>query len=312
MDKDVFKSRIRLRHLDCFVVVAQERNLGKAAARLRLTQPAVSKTLTELEEIVGVRLLERNRQGARLTRDGEAFLAHAVPVLEALDAARAAVGGPQAPHAEAVYVGALPTVAPDLLPPALQRFRQDWPQARVSVLTAANTQLLQMLKGGEVDFVLGRLADPQMMIGLAFELLYVDPLVLAVRPGHPLAGAARLSLQQVIACPVIVSAPGTIPRHNTESFLQSHGLKVPPNCVDTLSVSVARGLCRCSDAVWFTPAGAVRDDLASGVLQALAVPTKGTEEPVGLLLRSDGSRGAAANALIQMLRAVATERRAPV
>ncbi len=309
MDKDLFKSRIRLRHLDCFVTVAQERNLGRAAARLKLTQPAVSKTLSELEEIVGARLLERDRQGARLTRDGETFLAHAIPVLDALDAARGAVGAQQAAQAETVFVGALPTVAPDLLPPALRQFRTLYPNAKVTVQTAANAPLLQMLKSGEVDFVLGRMADPQMMIGLAFELLYMDPLVLAVRPGHPLAATGKASLQRVAEFPAIVSSRGTIPRHSTESFLQSHGLKVPPNCTETLSVSVARRLCAQSNSVWFTPLGAVRDDLQGGTLVRLPVATEGSEEPVGLLLRSEGSRSAPAEELIRILRAAAAGRR---
>ncbi|WJJ93775.1 LysR family transcriptional regulator [Neopusillimonas aromaticivorans] len=83
-------NRVRLRHLQCFVTVAQEQNLGKAAERLNLSQPAVSKTLTELEQMAGQQLVVRGRFGARLTTDGEHFLAHALSVTEALDdAARA-------------------------------------------------------------------------------------------------------------------------------------------------------------------------------------------------------------------------------
>lgn len=309
MEKDLFKSRIRLRHLDCFVAVAQERNLGRAALRMNLTQPAISKTLSELEQIVGARLLERNRQGARLTRDGEIFLAHAVPVLEALDAARNAVGPQQAPQTEAVYVGALPTVAPDLLPGALQLFRASHPDARVTIHTAANAPLLQMLRAGEVDFVLGRMADPQMTVGLAFELLYMEPLVLVVRAGHPMAAKARPALNDVVRYPLIVAAKRTIPRHNTESFLQSRGLKLPPNCTETLSVSVAQRIAAQSDAVWFTPAGAARDLVANGLLKQLKVATTGTEEPVGLLHRSEGNQSSAAKDLMRILRDAASVRR---
>src|SRR5579871_1778642 len=73
-------SRIRLRHLTCFVVVAQERTLAAAAARLHLSQPAVSKTLAELEELAGRRLVERGRAGTQLTSAGEEFLRYAVDV----------------------------------------------------------------------------------------------------------------------------------------------------------------------------------------------------------------------------------------
>lgn len=309
MEKDLFKSRIRLRHLDCFVSVAQTRNLGKAATKMRLTQPAVSKTLTELEEILGVKLLERNRLGARLTREGETFLAHAVAVLDALNAAKVAVGMEQTPQSEAVYVGALPTVAPDLLPAALGEFRRGHPHARVVAQTATNAVLLQMLKAGEIDFALARMADPEMMAGLSFELLYVEPLALAVRPGHPLAAMGTVSLNEAIAYPIVVSPKGTTPRHNTESYFQSRGLRLPSNCTETLSVSLARQVTRESDAVWFTPVGAVRADFADGTLVRLAAPTEGTEEPVGLLHRSEGALAAPALAFMGLLRGLAVARR---
>ena len=309
MNNPIIKSRVQLRHLDCFVSVAQTRNLGKAAANMRVTQPAISKTLTELEGIVGVKLLERNRLGTQLTREGETFLTHAVAVLDALNVLKGAVGVEQEPQSEVVYVGALPTVAPDLLPLALAEFRRRHPHARVVVQTATNPGLLQMLKAGEVDFALARMADPEMTVGLSFEMLYVEPLVLAVRPGHPLAAAGAVSLSEVIAYPVVVSAKGTIPRHNTESYFQSRGLKLPSNCTETLSVSLARQITRQSDAVWFTPVGAVRADLAERGLARLATPTEGTEEPVGLLHRSEGAPAAPALALMGLLRELAAARR---
>lgn len=284
---DLFTSRIRLRHIHCFVSVAQERNLGRAAGKLRLSQPAISKTLSELEAIVGVKLFERGRLGAQLTTYGEAFLTHALPVLEALDAAGKAVSANQAPKLEAVHIGALPTVGPDLLPPALARFRAAHPQTRVVLHTATNAPLLDQLKAGELAFVLGRMAEPQMMMGLAFELLYVEPLALVARTGHPLAAASSVSLHDVVGFPLVVPAKGTIPRHNTESYLHSWGLTLPPNCTETQSVSIARLITRQSDSIWFTPVGAVRDDLDHQALVQLAISTKGTEEPVGLLHRSD-------------------------
>jgi pca operon transcription factor PcaQ len=310
MERDLFKSRVRLRHLDCFVCVAQTRNLGRAAAKLSLSQPAVSKTLNELEEIVGAVLLERNRQGAKLTRDGEAFLAHALTVLDALQAAGAAVGPQRIRQREALRIGALPTVAPDLLPGALLRFRQHYPDARVAVQTATNAALLGMLKAGEIDVAVARMADPELLVGLSFELLYVEPLVAAVRPGHPLAGKKGVTLQEVLAYPALVAAQGTIPRHNTESYFASRGLKLPANCTETLSISLARQLTRLSDSVWFAQLGAVRAEIRDGSLAALPLSTDGAEEPVGLAQRSDAGLSAATLALVAALREEAAQRRA--
>jgi LysR family pca operon transcriptional activator len=308
MEKDLFSNRIRLRHIRCFVSVAQERHLGRAADKLSLSQPAMSKTLAELEEIVGVKLFERGRLGASLTRDGEGFLTHAVAVLEALDGARRSVRAEDG-TAEAVHVGALPTVGPDLLPTALDIFRRKRPDAKVVIQTTANAPLLEMLKAGEVDFVLGRMADPQMLVGLSFELLYVEPLAIVVRADHPLAAARAVSLNDVVGHPLIVSAKGTIPRHNTESFFQSRGLKLPANCIETLSVSVARLIALRSDAAWFTPIGAVRQDLEQKLLIRLPVSTDGTEEPVGLLRRSEGNLTFSALEFMRILRETATIRR---
>lgn len=309
MEKDLFKSRIRLRHLHCFLAAAQEGNLRRAADKLHLTQPAISKTLSELESIVGTKLLERNRQGAQLTRDGEQFLPRALSVLEAIDTIGSAIGPEQEQADEPIYIGALPSVAPDLIPQVLQAFRQRHPNAKVLIQTAANAPLLQMLKAGEVDFVLGRMADPQMMVGLSFELLYMEPLLFAVRNGHPLAKKASPSLNDIVAYPFVISPTGTIPRHNAESYLRSRGFAMPANCTETLSVSVARQIVRLSDAVWFAPAGAVRGGAEEGALTHLDVSTEGTEEPVGLLLRSEGTLKDAAKEFVGLLRGMETNRK---
>jgi len=306
---DQFNSRIRLRHIQCFVAVAQEQHLRKAAERLHLSQPAVSKTLAELEGLVGVRLMERGRFGARLTRDGQAFLTHALSVLDALEGARRAVGDAGEAAHESVHIGALPTVAPDLLPLALAEFRSTWPQARVDIQIAANTPLLDKLRSGEVDFVLGRMADPETMAGLSFELLYVEPLVAVARGEHALFDGSDSSLARIVEFPLIVSTPGTVPRHNTESFLRSRGLSLPANCLETLSVSVARQVAMRTDAVWFTTMGAVREDLAQGGLRQLPIVAEGTEEPVGLLRRSEAQLGHCVVALMKLLREAAETRR---
>ncbi len=277
---------VQLRHLRAFVAVAQERHLARAAARLALSQPAVSKTLSELEAIVGTRLVDRSQAGRRgvqgLTPAGEQLLEHALRVLEALDAS-----------AEAV--------APAVLPLALARLRDHWPAAQIAVKSAANAVLLDELRAGELDLVVGRMSDPRLMGGLSFELLYTEPLVFAVRTGHPLALKAA-PVQAVLGYPLVVYGEGTIPRHNTESFLSARGLVLPTHALQTLDVAVARALVAVSDTVWITPLGAARDELADGRLVRLRIDTTGTEEPVGLLLRSEAEASALRGAMAALLR----------
>jgi DNA-binding transcriptional LysR family regulator len=309
-----FVRNVQLRHLRCLVAVAQERHLARAAERLALSQPAVSKTLSELEAIVGTRLVERSKAGRRgvqgLTAAGEQLLAHALRVLEALDASAQAVAPAAGGRVERLRIGALPSVAPALLPVALARLRDSRPTVQIVVKSAANAALLDELRAGELDLVVGRMSDPRLMGGLSFELLHTEPLVFAVRAGHPLVskGASKaVSVQAVLGYPLVVYGEGTIPRHNTESFLSARGLVLPTHALQTLDVAVARALVAVSDAVWITPLGAARGELADGRLARLRIETAGTEEPVGLLQRSDAEPSALRGVMAALLREVAKQ-----
>ncbi len=279
--------QIQLRHFRCLVTVAQERNLARAADKLSLTQPAVSKTLAELEAITGARLVDRGRRGATLTSAGEELLSHALLVLDAVAKAQDALTPSAQKLAPRLRVGALPSVAPALLPGGLDAFHKHAPDAQISVRTDENARLLADLRTGDLDLVVGRMADPHLMVGLAFELMYVEPLVLLVRGGHPLLKKQNVSMQDVVEYRVAVYGEGTIPRHNTTRLLQSFGMNLPAARLETLEVSVARLLTLQSDAVWFTPIGAALDELLSGRLRRLEIPTSGVDEPVGLVLKSD-------------------------
>jgi DNA-binding transcriptional LysR family regulator len=281
-------SRIRLRHLTCFVVVAQERTLARAAARLHLSQPAVSKTLAELEDLAGRRLVERGRAGTQLTPAGEQFLRYAVEVTQALESAAAVLTGAAVPIAPAVRVAALPTVASGLLVHALARLRERRPHAKVSVRTGDNPELLAWLRSGEVDVVVGRMAEPAMMQGVSFELLYNESLAVVTRPQHPLAVAGDKPVPPIalLDYPLVVPGAGTTPRHDVEGFFAAHGAVLPPGRTETNSVSLARALTLLSDAVWITPQHPVQLDLDRRWLRRLNVPVPGNAEPVGILSRS--------------------------
>ena len=296
------ESRISFRHVSCFLAIARERHLGRAAQQLNLSQPAVSKTLAELESLAKVRLVERGRHGARLTPAGEQFLRYAVGVAQAMESAAAALHGAVAPAVAVLELGALPTVASGVLPDALLRLRARQPQTGVRLHTATNQVLLSALKAGQLDCVVGRMAEPSMMQGLSFELLYAEPLVMAVRPRHPLLRTRPVSPQAVLDYPLVVAPTGTVPRHHTDTFFDAHALRVPANCTETLSVSVSRLLARRSDAVWITPEFAARDDLASGELARLQLPVSNAEEPVGLLRRSAGAPSECVETLAEILR----------
>ena len=149
---------IRLRHLRTFVTVAREGSVGRAAEVLSVTQPAVSKTLKELELILGVTLLDRSRRGGFLLPAGEMFLRHAETSLSALRQGVEELEGLGATEALPVRVGALPTVSARLLPPAIQRYRAHGPRAAPRIVTGPTAYLMAQLRQGDLDIVIGRMS----------------------------------------------------------------------------------------------------------------------------------------------------------
>lgn len=302
MEKNgLFSQRIRLRHLHTFVAVAQQGTLGHAAETLNLSQPALSKTLNELEQLTGTRLFERGRLGAQLTVPGEQFLTHAVKVLDALNTAGQALNRKEDASADVVRVGALPTAALGILPAAIGRFHQQQKSTSLQVATMNNTMLLAGLKSGEIDLGIGRMSDPELMGGLNYELLFLESLKLVVRPGHPLL-QETITLSRVMEWPVVVSPKGTVPRQNAEALLQSQGCKMPAGCIETLSASLSRQLTVDYDYVWFVPSGAVKEDLRQATLVSLPVPTQSAGEPIGILTRVDIPLSTGAQMLIAAIR----------
>ncbi|WP_323059757.1 LysR substrate-binding domain-containing protein [Klebsiella variicola] len=302
MEKNgLFSQRIRLRHLHTFVAVAQQGTLGRAAETLNLSQPALSKTLNELEQLTGTRLFERGRLGAQLTLVGEQFLTHAVKVLDALNSAGQALNRKEGLNNDIVRIGALPTAALGILPTVIGQFHKQQKDITLQVATMNNTMLLAGLKSGEIDIGIGRMSDPDLMSGLNYELLFLESLKLVVRPGHPLL-QETVTLSRVMEWPVVVSPKGTVPRQNAETLLQSQGCKMPAGCIETLSASLSRQLTVDFDYVWFVPSGAVKDDLRRGVLSALPIATQGAGEPIGILTRVDATLTPSTQTLLSAIR----------
>ena len=302
MEKNgLFSQRIRLRHLHTFVAVAQQGTLGRAAETLNLSQPALSKTLNELEQLTGTRLFNRGRLGAQLTLVGEQFLTHAVKVLDAINTAGQSLNGKHDHAVDIVRIGALPTAALGILPSVIGQFHKQQKNTTLQVATMNNPMILSGLKSGDLDLGIGRMSDPELMVGLNYELLFLESLKLVVRPHHPLL-RDTVTLSRVMEWPVVVSPKGTAPRHNAEVMLQMQGCKLPSGCIETLSASLSRQLTVDYDYVWFVPSGAVKEDLRQGCLVARPGTSPGAGEPIGILTRVDTPLSTAAQTLLSAIR----------
>lgn len=281
-------SRIKFRHLLCFLEVARLGSLARAADRLAVSQPAVSKTLKELEEVLDASLFERGKGGAVLTEAGIAFLRYAGPCVQALrDGVESLRGGEYA--ASSARLGVLSTVEGAFLPEVVRRLHARHGALVVSVVTGPSAHLLSQLRVGELDLVVGRMTDSPQIQGLTFEHLYNEPLTLVVRAGHPLLGRP-LDAAELEEYPLVLPTAGTTIRKRVDSLFVEHGLRQSSRRLETLSLSLSRRYVDDSDAVWMAPLDAVRAALGKGELAELAPQ----------LQEAGGSVGICSNALLPL------------
>jgi LysR family pca operon transcriptional activator len=302
------ETRIKIRHLACFLEVANRRSFGAAADALAITQPAVSKAIAELEQILGVAVFERSRRGVFLTGYGEAFQRYAGASLTALRQGVNSVSQAQARGGHTVAVGALPTTAARLMPAAVQRAKAAGMGATLRIVTGPNEEMLAQLRQGNLDLVVGRLAEPRLMQTLAFEYLYSEEIVFAVRPGHPLlASGAAVDLGALADHTVILPSLASIIRPEVDRLLVTQGVARLPDVIESVSPDFGRRYARTSDAVWVISYGVAAIDLDEGTLARLPVNAPETRGPVGLTQRADMPASVSLQLLMKAIRDVAAE-----
>ena len=272
--------RIRLRHLRTFVEVARRKSVGEAADALAVTQPAVSKTLKELEEIAGARMMDRSRAGVTLTPVGEMFLHYAGAALSALTQGMEGIAHARAEGGQMLTLGALPSVAARIIPRAAAQFKEAAPHIALKIVSGPNPYLLDSVRRGDLDLVVGRLGPPDSMAGLSFSHLYSERIALVARPGHPLLDRPEPS--RIADYTVLFPDAGAAIRELAEQYLIANGIGRLPDRIETVADSFGRSYVRRTDAVWFISHGVVALDLAEGHLVEVPLDMDQTLGPVGL------------------------------
>jgi LysR family pca operon transcriptional activator len=301
-------NRIKMRHLQCFVEVARRHSVTEAAVALALTQPAVSKTLKELEEEVGGRLLHRNRGGASLTELGEIFFRRASTSISALRQGVDEVARAGTRETQPVVVGAMQETLAYLLPRAVALFKAAHPRTGVRIVHDSNAELLARLRRGEIDFVVGGPMESPELEGLSFEALYSDGVNFVVRPGHPLTRLDTVDVAAIARYPMHLQFAGTTIRRTIERFLIASGVRIPANTIESHNYPFARSLARMTDTILVSIVGAVREDLQAGILAELPIDTTPMSSPVGMTSDPGVPNSPLASELMDLVRAVAMER----
>lgn len=295
-------TRIKFRHLVCFLEMARQGSLARAADVLAVSQPAMSKTLKELETLLDASLFVRSKSGITLTEAGVAFLRYAGPSVQALrEGVTALRSGEHA--AGLVRVGVLSTVESLLMPEVVRRLHERHPALVVSVVTGPSAYLLSQLRVGDVDLVVGRMTDSPEIQGLSFEHLYSESMTLVARPGHPLL-SGTLDRQALENYPLVLPLGGTTIRKFADSLFVQCGISQSRQRLETLSVILSRRYVLSSEALWIAPLDAVRLDLARGELVEVELGQREAGGSVGISSNTSLPLSLAAQWAVEVVREV--------
>ncbi|MCH0543302.1 LysR family transcriptional regulator [Streptomyces sp. MUM 203J] len=192
-----------MRQLRVLLVLAEELHFGRAARRLYLSQPALSRQLRRLEEQWGVPLLERSTRRVRLTAAGEALLPRVREAVAAADVLRAAVMEQERTGTGQVVLGCYVTALP-VVRALVERVRGRWPGLKVTLREVDLVEQFGALLDGELDVVLCYGPVPR---GVQSLRLAAEPVVACLADGHPLAGRPSVTLAELAGVPVVGLSP---------------------------------------------------------------------------------------------------------
>jgi DNA-binding transcriptional LysR family regulator len=207
-------STMELRHLRYFVAVGEEQNVTRAAARLHVSQPTLSRQIRDLENELGIALFDHAAKAVRLTEAGRAFLIEARTLLQraedAVQMAKAIAGGKRGE----IHVGYAPSLTIEILPRALKYFRASNPGVRVQLHDLSTQEMLRGLSDGKLQVALLVKVAPKALAGLVFEELQRQPVCVAMHPAHPLARERRVGLGQIAKERLIAFTRTDYPEHH--------------------------------------------------------------------------------------------------
>jgi DNA-binding transcriptional LysR family regulator len=299
------RTSFKPRHLQLLVALDEIRHLGKVAASINVSQPAVSKALGELERGLGLKLFERTARGVVPTAYGECLIRHARVMLSELAQARDNLRGLASGSSGNVRVGVLTTAALELLPRALAVFKSRRPGVSVLVREGTVETLLPELLLGNLDLIVGRLPDGRGAQELGEKTLMEEGVSVVAGRHHPLAGRKRLRWSDLKPYPWVLPPVNTLLREPLERVFEIHGIAMPANRIETLSVHVIRAYLHYTDAIAALAADVSRYYESLGLLAVLPLEMPKLVRPVGVVWSRHRPIAPSTQALIQCLEEVA-------
>lgn len=275
---------IKLHQLRAFVDVARQGSIRAASRAASVSQPALTKAIQELEELLGVRLFIRRRQGVELTEMGENFYQHASLVLEELRVAQEDIQQRLGQVGGSVSIGVGGSIARTIMPQVITQFHRQFPAVKVRIVEGQLVSMIPELRQGQLDFTINTYCQSHLDNELSFEKLMTREYRVVVRRDHPLARAT--SLAELSACDwTMPSSESSYYRLLQDLFIGSG--QIPSIGVTCETFMACTSLLAQSDFVSILSLDVLDDPLLSNQLIALDLQEQVPQATFYLIQRKD-------------------------
>ncbi len=282
------RHHLNIRHLRVLVALDDHRNVGRVAAYLNVTQPAVSKTLAMLESGLGMQLFMRGRRGMEPTDAGACLVRHAREILSRLNEAGIELRDIAEGQVGQVSLGVLPSAAVVLVPRLIARQESNVASVAISVTEGTMATLLPALRAGDIDMTVGVLPTPPLGPEFGTEVLMEDPIAVVVRRNHPLTGLKHVCWKHLDGYPMVLPPQTAYTRGAIDAILARHDLSVSRRVVESVSTMTNVGTLQLTDSVGFLSSVLAQHFENLGVLTMLSLDVPdGVTMRIGLIWMID-------------------------
>jgi DNA-binding transcriptional LysR family regulator len=291
---------MNVRQLEAVLAVIETGSLNKAARQLRISQPALTKGIQRLEAQLGVPLFVRNKSGMRPTPYADMLQSYAEAATSGLNQILSKIDAVKSGNRSSLVVAGAPLLASILFPKALVKLKQQSPNVQIRIVTQSRN-LIDGLIGGEYELAVTALDEKTAALKLNQHFLFNDRLVVATRPGHPLARVKKMTPELLQGCQWIYSGEQTWHRDRLERYFREAGIARPPAAIECRAPAVQKAIIACSDQIGLVTQLGMRADVAAGILKVFEIDSPLMARPIGFLWKKETILSAPAKQFIQLV-----------
>ena len=297
-----------VRHLRNMLAVMEEGSLGKAAQRLNLSQPALTKSIQRLEEHLGVRLLEREARGMKPTFYAESLRGYAKAACIGMAEAESQIAALRDGTEGIITVAGPPFVMSELLPPVLVRLAKERPKLQVH-LVSQNRNLFTDLLDGKFSLAVAMLYDEMPKQGLAKHWLFDDRLLLVMRPDHPLATRRKIKPADLMNQDWVFPDDETWSHRRLKLYFEQAGLTPPRARFESRDPPVMKSIVMASNHIGAISKLGVEKEISRGLLKSVELDSPLMLRPIGIVTRDNEPMSPAVKSFVRIIEDLCLPRR---